>query len=171
WPDIITSIAYLIKITEDTANATRLYATLVEGKLNARKFYETSDITYYAQELSLAINDIERIRESFKTLPIELSYDKLLVAAEKFHSIAAVDENRKQIETTVATCSHEIIDKINQILSKVVVKMEMELKQHIFHIMETSEHVPLQDAIQPLLTYLDSRFLPFKDFLIRQNHI
>ncbi|CAF4554622.1 unnamed protein product [Rotaria sp. Silwood1] len=171
WPDIITSIAYLIKITEDTANATRLYATLVEGKLNARKFYETSDITYYAQELSLAINDIERIRESFKTLPIELSYDKLLVAAEKFHSIAAVDENRKQIETTVATCSHEVIDKINQILSKVVVKMEMELKQHIFHIMETSEHVPLQDAIQPLLTYLDSRCLPFKDFLIRQNHI
>ncbi|CAF3286113.1 unnamed protein product, partial [Rotaria sp. Silwood2] len=170
WPDIITSISYLIKITEDTANATRLYASLVEGKLNARKLYETSDISYYAQELSLVVNDIERIRESFKTLPIELSYDKLLVAAEKFHSISVVDEYRKKIETTVATCSQEIIDKIYQILNRVVTKMEIELKQHIFHIIETPEHVSLQDTIQPFITYLDARLLPFKDFLIRQNY-
>jgi hypothetical protein len=33
------------------ANATRLYATLVEGKLNARKFYETNDLSYYTQEV------------------------------------------------------------------------------------------------------------------------
>ncbi|CAF4237191.1 unnamed protein product, partial [Rotaria sp. Silwood2] len=170
WPDIITSISYLIKITEDTANATRLYASLVEGKLNARKLYETSDISYYAQELSLVVNDIERIRESFKTLPIELSYDKLLVAAEKFHSISVVDEYRKKIETTVATCRQEIIDKIYQILNRVVTKMEIELKQHIFHIIETPEHVSLQDTIQPFITYLDARLLPFKDFLIRQNY-
>ncbi|CAF0890091.1 unnamed protein product [Rotaria sordida] len=169
WPDIITSIAYLIKITEDMANATCLYAMLVEGKLNARKLYETNDLSYYTQELSLVVNDIERIRDSFKTLPIELSYDKLLVAAEKFHSIAVVDEYRKKIETTVAICSHEIIDKIYQILNKIVTKMEIELKQHIVHIIDTPEHILLQDTIQPLITYLDTRLLPFKDFLIRQN--
>jgi hypothetical protein len=33
------------------ANATRLYGTLVEGKLNARKFYETNDLSYYTQEV------------------------------------------------------------------------------------------------------------------------
>jgi hypothetical protein len=33
------------------ANATRLYGTLVEGKLNARKFYETNDVSYYTQEV------------------------------------------------------------------------------------------------------------------------
>jgi hypothetical protein len=33
------------------ANATRLYATLIEGKLNARKFYETNDLSYYTQEV------------------------------------------------------------------------------------------------------------------------
>ncbi len=33
------------------ANATRLYATLVEGKLNARKFYDTNDLSYYTQEV------------------------------------------------------------------------------------------------------------------------
>jgi hypothetical protein len=34
------------------ANATRLYTTLVEGKLNARKFYETNDLSYYTQEVN-----------------------------------------------------------------------------------------------------------------------
>jgi hypothetical protein len=51
WPDILSSIAYLIKITEDMANATRLYATLIEEKLNAKKFYETNDLTVYTQEV------------------------------------------------------------------------------------------------------------------------
>ena len=33
------------------ANATRLYGTLVEGKLNARKFYDTNDVSHYTQEV------------------------------------------------------------------------------------------------------------------------
>jgi hypothetical protein len=51
WPDILSSIAFLIKITEDMANATRLYATLIEEKLNAKKFYETNDLTSFTQEV------------------------------------------------------------------------------------------------------------------------
>lgn len=115
------------------------------------------------------MNDIERIRESFKTLPIELSYDKLLVAAEKFHPIAVVDEYRKRIETTVALCSQEIIDKIYQILTKIVTKMEMELNQYLLYIIDATENVTVQDAMQPVTSLLDSRILPCKDFLIRQN--
>jgi len=34
------------------SNATRLYTTLVEGKLNAKKFYETNDLSYYTQEVN-----------------------------------------------------------------------------------------------------------------------
>lgn len=120
-------------------------------------------------QLSLTVNNIERIRESFKALPIELSYDKLLVAAEKFHSIAVVDEYRKKIETTVAICSQDIIDKIYQILSKVITNMEMELKQYLFHIIEAPEASIIQDNIQPLLNFLDNQLLPYRELLIRLN--
>ncbi|CAF3367333.1 unnamed protein product [Rotaria socialis] len=169
WPDMISSITYLIKITEDMANAARLYATLVEAKLNTRKICEANDVACFTQEVSLAVNDIERIRESFKTLPIELSYDKLLVAAEKFHPIAVVGEYRKKIETTVACCSQEIIERIYQILSKLATMMEVELKQYTFHIIEAPELVLLQDTVQPLITFIDVRVLSCKDLLIRQN--
>jgi hypothetical protein len=66
-------------------------------------------------------------------------------------------------------CSQEIIDRIYQILSKVVTNMEMELKQHLFHIIEAPELVSLQDSVQPLFNFLDTRILPYKEFLIRQN--
>jgi hypothetical protein len=33
------------------ANATRCYATLIEERLNAKKFYETNDLTVYTQEV------------------------------------------------------------------------------------------------------------------------
>lgn len=35
------------------ADATRLYATMVEEKLNAKKFHETNDLSYYIQEVDL----------------------------------------------------------------------------------------------------------------------
>jgi len=35
------------------ANATRLYATLIEDRLNAKKFYETNDLTFYTQEVEI----------------------------------------------------------------------------------------------------------------------
>ena len=117
------------------------------------------------------MNDIERIRESFKTLPIELSYDKLLVAAEKFHSIAVVDEYRRKIETCVATCSQEIIEKISQILSKVTQQHDMPLKQHLFHLLEAPESSSLTEVSQPLLHFIETKFLVYKDRLIRQNFI
>lgn len=52
WPDILSSIAFLIKIIDDMANATRLYAILSEEKLNAKKFYESTDLTVYTQEVT-----------------------------------------------------------------------------------------------------------------------
>ncbi|UJR07768.1 hypothetical protein I4U23_012051 [Adineta vaga] len=171
WPDIISSILFLIKITEDMASATRLYATLSEEKLNAKKFYDTNDLTFYTQELSFTVNNIERVRESFKASPIELSYDKLLVAAEKFQTIAVVDEYRKRIETTVASCSQDIIDRIYQILSKVITNMEMELKQYLFHIVEAPDASDVQETVQPLLNFLNNQLIPYQGLLIRQNLI
>ena len=44
------------------ANATRLYGTLVEGKLNARKFYETNDVSYYTQEVLSQQNEKGNLR-------------------------------------------------------------------------------------------------------------
>jgi hypothetical protein len=66
-------------------------------------------------------------------------------------------------------CSQEITEKIYQILSKVVTNLEMELKQHLFHIIEAPELVPLQDTIQPLFIFLDTKILPYKESLIKQN--
>ena len=91
------------------------------------------------------------------------------MAAEKFHPIAVVDEYRKKIETTVALCSQEITERICQILTPVILNYEMELKQHLFHVFEAPDPVSLQDTIQPLFGFVEHRFLPFKEFLIRQN--
>lgn len=119
----------------------------------------------------MTVNDIERIRESFKTLPIELSYDKLLVAAEKFHPISVVDEYRRKIETTVAMCSQDIIDKIYRILNRILVNIDIEFKQHIYHIIQAPELLPTHDSIQPFITFIENQISPYKDSLIKQNFI
>jgi hypothetical protein len=80
-----------------------------------------------------------------------------------------VDEYRKKIETTVAICSQDIIDRIYQILSKVITNMEMELKQYLFHIIEAPDASFVQDTTQPLFIFLDTQLLPYREFLITLN--
>ena len=122
-------------------------------------------------QLSVTVNSIERIRESFKALPIELGYDKLLVAAEKFHPIAVVDEYRKKIETLVASCSQEIIDRIYQILNKVIFNMEIELQQYLFHVIEAPDASDIQETVLPLLNFLNHQMCSYRELLIRQNFV
>ena len=45
-----------MKITEDTASETRLYAVLAEEKLNASHFYEKKDISYHIREVNMMLN-------------------------------------------------------------------------------------------------------------------
>ena len=82
-----------------------------------------------------------------------------------------IDEYRKKIETIVTLCNQEMIDRIYQILSKVVMKMEMELKQHLFRIIETLEFVLLHDVVRSLFKFIDARISSFNVFLIRPNYI
>ena len=117
------------------------------------------------------MNNIERVRESFRVLPMEFSYEKLLVAGEKCNSNVAVEEWRKRIETTIIVCNDDIINRIYQILSKIITNMEMEVKQYLFHLIEAPEASEVQETIQPLFTFLDSQLAPYKEFLIAPNFI
>lgn len=52
WPDTAGSIVFLIQLIDDVANATRRYASLSEEKLNAKKFYDTNDLSFYTSDVS-----------------------------------------------------------------------------------------------------------------------
>lgn len=115
------------------------------------------------------MNNIERIRESFKVLPMDFSYEKLLVAGEKTHSMTIVDEWRRTIETIIVGFSEDILHRIYQILSKVITNMEMELKQNLFHLIGTPDASEPNETIQPLLNFLHSQLIPYREYLIPQN--
>lgn len=40
-----------MQLMEDIANGARRYASLSEDKLNAKKFYESNDLSYYTLEV------------------------------------------------------------------------------------------------------------------------
>ena len=55
WPDTAGSIVFLIQLIDDVANATRRYASLSEEKLNAKKFYDTNDLSFYTSDVRDAV--------------------------------------------------------------------------------------------------------------------
>lgn len=59
---MISSISYLIRITEDMANATRLYANLAEAKLNTRKFTESPEAIQDVNLFHLSLSSTRSIR-------------------------------------------------------------------------------------------------------------
>lgn len=115
------------------------------------------------------MNNIEKIRESFKILPIELSLEKVFFAAEKTNPSSMTDEFRRKSETIIISCSDEIVNRIYQILSKVITNMEMELKQYLFHWIETPNADETEQSIEPLINFFHYQLNPYKEVLIVQN--
>lgn len=69
----------------------------------------------------------------------------------------------------VGSTNDEIVQRIYQILSKVITNMEMELKQNLFHWVEAPEGNEINESIQPLITFLQKQLEPYGEFLILPN--
>lgn len=116
------------------------------------------------------MNNIERIRCAFLNLPLEFAAEKLFAAVEKLHSLATVDEWRRKMDQTINSCSEDMINRIYQILSKVVTNMEMELKQHLVHLIDAPDSNEVDESIQPLFNFLQMELAPYQDYLMPENY-
>ena len=57
--------------------------------------------------------------------------------------------------------NEDFLSRIDQILSKAVMTMQMELREHRFHLTDASEFDEIEGSIQPLFNFLPESLAPY----------
>lgn len=123
------------------------------------------------QRIVITTNNIERVRDSFRSILNEIDYYNLQVNYEKMDkSNKVLDTNRYQLESCIEKTSDLLGSIAEQILELIIInRIESNIETHMFYMFESPESVPAVESVSRLIQYLDSNLVLYKDYSFKAN--
>nr|XP_006815657.1 PREDICTED: BAI1-associated protein 3-like [Saccoglossus kowalevskii] len=169
WPDTTGSFLYVTKVTDDIAKGAVYYADVMHDKLKQNGYFDDEGQFDITEQLCITINDIEHVRKSLKPLPQVLGYSEIQHAMEKAHGSKSGKQCRESLHTVLKSADEDMCNQIWKIVQRVGEKMKPDIKKFVFHLTWAPMSVPADDAICPLMEYLDSNLITLNNTLLRAN--
>lgn len=169
WSDLVTAYTFVFKILDDICNGATYYGELIHQKLQDVGYYDEEGQFDVTEQLCLTINNIEHVRKSLKALPEELGFQEVLKAVEKAEGDIYGTQCRNALNNMLQSADDDVTNKIISVVHRVGEKMRTDLKKYVFHLAWAPDALPVDDAIVPLMEYLDNNLTTLNQNLLRVN--
>ncbi|EDW68736.1 BAI1-associated protein 3 [Drosophila virilis] len=151
WPDEDTAIMLESQLIDVVCSAAMHYCDLIHTTLADSGYYEQQGPFRCSDDMCVTVNNVEYVRRTLAEFrsdeqPLEESADNLL------ESSLTHMENRCE-----------------RILSKLAPLMQMSLQKAVFHLAWSPDSLPANQAIVPLLEYLDCHLAALNSALLTKN--
>lgn len=151
WPDEDTAIMMESQLIDVVCSAAMHYCDLIHTTLADSGYYEQQGPFRCSDDMCVTVNNVEYVRRTLAEFrsdeqPLEESADNLL------ESSLTHMENRCE-----------------RILSKLAPLMQMSLQKAVFHLAWSPDSLPANQAIVPLLEYLDCHLAALNSALLTKN--
>jgi len=151
WPDEDTAIMMESQLIDVVCSAAMHYCDLIHTALADSGYYEQQGPFRCSDDMCVTVNNVEYVRRTLAEFrsdeqPLEESADNLL------ESSLTHMENRCE-----------------RILSKLAPLMQMSLQKAMFHLAWSPDSLPANQAIVPLLEYLDCHLAALNSALLTKN--
>lgn len=169
WPDRVSSYGYIAKILDDICYGAVYFADLTYRKLCDAGFYDEDGQFDVTEQLCVTINNIEHVRESLERLPSELGVESVLGAVEMAKGEVASGSCRKAIDQVMRSALDDIQHQILRVVEHVGEKMRADVRKFAFHLSWAPDGLPADEAIVPLMEYLDANLTTLNAYLLPVN--
>lgn len=151
WPDINTVAYYEAQLIEAACAAAMHYGDLIHQALADGGYYEHQGPFRISDEMCVTVNNLEYVRRALS----EFRPD-----GQTPHDSAEVllETSLSQLET-----------RAERVLSKLAPSMQVALQKAVFHLAWSPESLPTNQAIVPLLEYLDVHLSALNSALLTKN--
>jgi hypothetical protein len=120
------------------------------------------------QKLVITTNNLERVREIFKTFLTDIGYFKLVESVDRTKVTSGVDANTHYLETLISnTCDY--IVQINEMTLDTIInnKIEADLEPHMFYLLESPESSPAHEVCS-YIVFKPPKFVIFKHCMFKK---
>ncbi|XP_045841608.1 protein unc-13 homolog D isoform X3 [Meles meles] len=165
WPDPEEAFMITVKFVEDTCRLALVYCSLIKAR--ARELSASQkDQGQAANMLCVVVNDMEQLRLVIGKLPAQLAWEALE------QRVGAVLEQGQlqntlhaQLQGALAGLSHEIRTGVRTLARQ----LEVGIATHIQKLVGVKESVLPEDAILPLMKFLEVKLCYMNTNLVQEN--
>lgn len=153
WPDQLGALHFEAQIIETASSAAILYTDLIHQIIVENGYYEQTGPFRTSDDMCVTVNNLEYVRR----------------ALSEFRSDGRqIHENA---ESLLENTLHQMESKAERVLSRLGVLMQSSLQKAVFHLAWSPDSLPANQAIIPLLEYLDTHLASLNNALFSNNFI
>lgn len=154
WPDLNSAQAFESQLTDAVCSCVIHYADLIHQQLADTGYYEHQGPFRTSDDMCVTVNNLEHVRRALA----EYQTDKSEVSGQPDQSDILLDSTLAQLE-----------NRVDRVLSKLAPSMQVPLQKAVFHLAWSPESLPTNQAIVPLLEYLDVHLSALNSALLMKN--
>ncbi|GAB5581323.1 protein unc-13 homolog D isoform X1 [Prionailurus iriomotensis] len=165
WPDPEEAFMITVKFVEDTCRLALVYCSLIKARARELSAGQ-KDQGQAANMLCVVVNDMEQLRLVIGKLPTQLAWEALE------QRVGAVLEQGQlqntlyaQLQGALAGLGHEIRTGVRTLAEQ----LEVGIAKHIQKLVSVKESVLPEDAILPLMKFLEVKLCYMNTNLVQEN--
>lgn len=165
WPDPEEAFMITVKFVEDTCRLALVYCSLIKARARELSAGQ-KDQGQAADMLCVVVNDMEQLRLVVGRLPAQLAWEALEQRVG-----AALEQGQlqntlhAQLQGALAGLGHEIRTGVRTLAEQ----LEVGIAKHIQKLVGVRESVPPEDAILPLMKFLEVKLCYMNTNLVQEN--
>nr|XP_015215507.1 PREDICTED: BAI1-associated protein 3 isoform X1 [Lepisosteus oculatus] len=167
WPDSAGAFIFVTRLTDDVCSAAICYSDLIKRKIERSQMLQ--DNKNLTNQLCIALNNIEHVRKFLSNLPKDLDWKSLEVAMEESCGAEGKEQVQKALNAQLFNIDIDLQREAKRMIALLTDKMVLDMKKYIQHISLSPDSIHNDDAVSPLMKYLDDTLVILSESLVKEN--
>ncbi|OCT64156.1 hypothetical protein XELAEV_18045257mg [Xenopus laevis] len=168
WPDSAEAFVFLTQLSDDICKAAIYYSEAIRRKVD-KSHQSTVGQALITEQLCIVLNNIEHIRKFMGNILRDLDWKPLEIAVEPSSGTDGKPQVQKAMNTQLQNIDIDMQREAKNMISHLTEKMIGDIKKYIQHISLSPDSIQNDEAVSPLMKYLDDKLIILNETLVKEN--
>ncbi|XP_042361343.1 BAI1-associated protein 3 [Plectropomus leopardus] len=167
WPDSAGAFIFVTRLTDNFCSEAVCYSEMITRKIERNQLGR--DHKSFTVQLCIALNNTEHVRIFLGHLPRDLDWQGVERAMEESCGMEGKEQVCKALNGQLFNMDLDLQREAKRLITLLTDKMLPELRRYIQHISLSPDSINNDDAVSPLMKYLQDTMVILTDNLVKGN--
>ncbi|XP_063326821.1 BAI1-associated protein 3 [Pelmatolapia mariae] len=167
WPDSAGAFIFVTRLTDNFCSEAVCYSEMITHKIERNQLGR--DHKSFTVQLCIALNNIDHVRVFLGHLPRDLDWQGVERAMEESCGVEGKEQVYKALNGQLFNMDLDLQREAKRLITLLTDKMLPELRRYIQHISLSPDSINNDDAVSPLMKYLQDTMVILTENLVKEN--
>ncbi|TMS14717.1 BAI1-associated protein 3 [Larimichthys crocea] len=167
WPDSAGAFIFITRLTDNFCSEAVCYSEMITRKIERNQLGR--DHKSFTVQLCVALNNTEHVRVFLGHLPRDLDWQGVERAMEESCGVEGKEQVYKALNGQLFNMDLDLQREAKRLITLLTDKMLPELRRYIQHISLSPDSINNDDAVSPLMKYLQDTMVILTENLVKEN--